>query len=96
MKIAWITKMRLVDNGFMLLDIGMGTGELIELEKQTFETHSSIWMEKMIEEDGFNLISVEIVEFPIIHSDILRKKKPIFGKSCIIESEKVPERRTLG
>lgn len=51
-------------------------------------SHSSYGWKKMIEQAGFDVIRVETVEFPIIHSDFLRKKLHVFGKCCLIVAEK--------
>ena len=51
-------------------------------------SHSSYGWKKMIERAGFKILTVETVEFPIIHSNFLRKKLHIFGKCCLIVSKK--------
>lgn len=51
-------------------------------------SHSSYGWKKMIQEAGFNVLSIETVEFPMIHSDFLRKNIHIFGKCCLIVSKK--------
>lgn len=53
-------------------------------------SHSSYGWKWMIEKAGFSVLSVETVEFPLIQSDFLRKNVHIFGKCCLIVSEKVP------
>lgn len=52
-------------------------------------SHSSYGWKRMIERTGFNVINVETVEFPILHSDVLRKRLHIFGKCCLIVAEKM-------
>jgi len=51
-------------------------------------SHSSYGWKKIIRKAGFNILSVESVEFPLIHSNFLRKRLHIFGKSCLIVAEK--------
>jgi len=51
-------------------------------------SHSSYGWKRMIERVGFNVINVETVEFPIIHSDFLRRNFHLFGKCCLIVAEK--------
>lgn len=52
-------------------------------------SHSSYGWKKMIQEAGFNVLTIESVEFPIIHSNFLRKKMHLFGKCCLIVSKKI-------
>lgn len=47
------------------------------------QSHSSCGWSRLIKSTGFVLISVESVEFPLIHSSILRKRLHIFGQCCI-------------
>lgn len=51
-------------------------------------SHSSYGWKKMIEKAGFNVINVETVEFPLLHSTFLRKRFHLFGKCCLIVAEK--------
>ena len=51
-------------------------------------SHSSYGWKKMIEEAGFKVLTIESVEFPIMHNDFLRKNMHIFGKCCLIVSKK--------
>ena len=51
-------------------------------------SHSSYGWKRMIERAGFDVMNVETVEFPIIHSNFLRKRLHIFGKCCLIVAEK--------
>lgn len=52
-------------------------------------SHSSYGWKRMIERVGFNVINVETVEFPIIHSNFLRERLHIFGMCCLIVAEKI-------
>lgn len=51
-------------------------------------SHSSYGWKRMIERAGFDVINVETVEFPILHSNFLRKKMHLFGKCCLIVARK--------
>jgi 2-polyprenyl-3-methyl-5-hydroxy-6-metoxy-1,4-benzoquinol methylase len=51
-------------------------------------SHSSYGWATLIRNAGFQLISVESVEFPLIHSSILRKSLHIFGQCCVITARK--------
>jgi hypothetical protein len=50
--------------------------------------HSSYGWAKLIKKAGFGLTSAESVEFPLIHSSILRKRLHIFGQCCVITARK--------
>ena len=52
-------------------------------------SHSSYGWRKMIENAGFRVSNIETVEFPVIHSNILRKRLHIFGKCCMIITKKL-------
>jgi len=45
-------------------------------------SHSSYGWTGLIRSAGFQPISVESVEFPLIHSPALRKRLHMFGQSC--------------
>lgn len=51
-------------------------------------SHSSYGWKRIIERAGFDVRIAETVEFPIIHSNFLRKKLHLFGKCCLIVAEK--------
>jgi ubiquinone/menaquinone biosynthesis C-methylase UbiE len=50
--------------------------------------HSSYGWMALIKQAGFHVIAVETVEFPLVHSDLLRRKLHLFGRCCVIVSEK--------
>jgi ubiquinone/menaquinone biosynthesis C-methylase UbiE len=52
------------------------------------QSHSSYGWSKLIRSAGFQPISVESVEFPLIHSPVLRKRLHIFGQCCVITARK--------
>ncbi|NJD54591.1 MAG: class I SAM-dependent methyltransferase [Candidatus Methanoperedens sp.] len=82
----------LEDDGIFLFS-GPGIFEKIRIfmgrSPTHLHSHSSYGWKKMIQEAGFNILSIETVEFPMIHSDFLRKNVHIFGKCCLIVSKKV-------
>ncbi len=51
-------------------------------------SHSSYGWKKYIKRAGFSIINVESVEFPLIHSEFLRKNIHLFGKCCVIVAQK--------
>lgn len=76
---------------------GPGIFEKIRISMGTSPTHlhshsSYGWM-KLIKEAGFDIRSVETVEFPLINSDFLRKNIHVFGMCCTIIAQKIPLRR---
>jgi ubiquinone/menaquinone biosynthesis C-methylase UbiE len=83
------------DLGFFIFT-GPGIFEKIRISLGMSPTHlhshSSYGWKKLIEEAGFEVLSVETVEFPLFDDDFLRKKIHIFGKCCTIISQKVPRR----
>jgi 2-polyprenyl-3-methyl-5-hydroxy-6-metoxy-1,4-benzoquinol methylase len=52
-------------------------------------SHSSYGWQRLLRKAGFEIVRTESVEFPIFHSEILRKQAHLFGKSCIIVGEKI-------
>jgi ubiquinone/menaquinone biosynthesis C-methylase UbiE len=53
-------------------------------------SHSSYGWMNVIRRAGFSVMSVQSVEFPVIHSTFLRKHVHLFGKCCIVVAEKKP------
>lgn len=51
-------------------------------------SHSSLGWKKLIESGGFKVIHIETIEFPILHSEFLRKYLHLFGKCVCIVAEK--------
>jgi 2-polyprenyl-3-methyl-5-hydroxy-6-metoxy-1,4-benzoquinol methylase len=51
-------------------------------------SHSSYGWQSLLRKAGFEIIWTESVEFPVIHSDVLRKQAHLFGKCCVIVAEK--------
>jgi predicted TPR repeat methyltransferase len=62
------------------ISIGSSPGHL--------HSHSSYGWARLINESGFDIISVESVEFPLIDNVFLRKNVHILGKCCVIISQK--------
>jgi 2-polyprenyl-3-methyl-5-hydroxy-6-metoxy-1,4-benzoquinol methylase len=52
------------------------------------QSHSSYGWLRLIKSAGFQPISVGSVEFPLIHSPVLRKLLHIFGQCCVITARK--------
>jgi len=81
----------LIDGGKFIFT-GPGVFEKIRIllgrSPTHLHSHSSYGWKRMIERAGFDVINVETVEFPIIHSNFLRKRLHIFGKCCLIVAEK--------
>lgn len=50
--------------------------------------HSSYGWAGLITNAGLQVVSIESVEFPLIHSSVLRKWLHIFGQCCIIIAKK--------
>ena len=51
-------------------------------------SHSSYGWERLIMAAGLTVESIETVEFPVIHSDFLRKRFHLFGQCCLIVARK--------
>lgn len=79
------------NNGTFIFS-GPGIFEKIKIYLDMSPTHkyscSSYGWKKMIEDSGFRVIHIETVEFPLVHSNFLRKKLHILGKCCLIISKK--------
>jgi len=58
------------------------------LSRTHLHSHSSYGWKKYIEDADFTIKTIESVEFPLIHSDFLRKNFHLFGKCCIIMAQK--------
>lgn len=82
----------LLKDGGKFIFTGPGVFEKIRIllgrSPTHLHSHSSYGWKRMIERAGFDVINVETVEFPIIHSNFLRKRLHIFGKCCLIVAEK--------
>jgi 2-polyprenyl-3-methyl-5-hydroxy-6-metoxy-1,4-benzoquinol methylase len=52
-------------------------------------SHSSYGWQSLLRKADFEIVRTESVEFPIFHSEVLRKQVHLFGKSCVIVAEKV-------
>lgn len=82
----------LLKDGGKFIFTGPGVFEKIRIllgrSPTHLHSHSSYGWKRMIEKAGFKVITVETVEFPIIHSNFLRKRLHIFGKCCLIVAEK--------
>lgn len=83
------------DLGFFIFT-GPGIFEKIRISLGMSPTHlhshSSYGWKKLIEEAGFEVLNVETVEFPFINNGFFRKNIPLFGKCCLIISQKMPYR----
>lgn len=81
------------DNGLFIFS-GPGILEKIRIfigmSPTHLHSHSSYGWKKLIENSGFEVLSVETVEFPLVNNRILRKNIHLFGKCCIVVSKKVP------
>ncbi len=51
-------------------------------------SHSSYGWMRICRRCGFRVKSVETVEFPLVHSDFLRRRVHLLGKCCLIVAEK--------
>lgn len=82
----------LLRSGGIFIFTGPGIFEKIRISLGRSPTHlhshSSYGWQKIIKKAGFELVSVETVEFPILNSEILRKKIHLFGKCCLIVAKK--------
>ena len=82
----------LLKDGGKFIFTGPGVFEKIRIllgrSPTHLHSHSSYGWKRMIERAGFDVMNVETVEFPIIHSNFLRKRLHIFGKCCLIVAEK--------
>lgn len=82
----------MLKDGGMFVFSGPGIFEKIRiclgLSPTHLHSHSPSGWRKIIENAGFTIVSIETVEFPIFHSDYLRKKVRILGKCCIIVARK--------
>jgi ubiquinone/menaquinone biosynthesis C-methylase UbiE len=80
------------DNGLFIFT-GPGILEKFQIFMRMSPTHLyshfSYGWKKLIEEAGFKVLSVETVEFPFINYNFLIKNVHIFGKCCIIVSQKL-------
>jgi|WetSurMetagenome_2_1015567.scaffolds.fasta_scaffold126932_3 2-polyprenyl-3-methyl-5-hydroxy-6-metoxy-1,4-benzoquinol methylase len=78
------------ENGIFIFS-GPGVFEKIKIflgkSPTHLHSHSSYGWRNIIERAGFKILSIETVEFPIIHSNFLRKKIHLFGKCCIIVAQ---------
>lgn len=83
------------DNGLFIFT-GPGIFEKIRIfmgmSPTHLHSHSSYGWKKLIEEAGFEVLSVETVEFPFVNNYFLRRNVHIFGKCCTIVSKKIPFR----
>jgi len=84
----------LLRDGGRFIFTGPGVFEKVKIllgrSPMHLHSHSSYGWGGMIEKAGFEVITVETVEFPLFHSDFLRKKLHLFGKCCLIIAEKMP------
>jgi SAM-dependent methyltransferase len=53
-------------------------------------SHSSFGWKRLIQDAGLQVCSLETVRFPIIHSDLLRRRLHLFGECCLIVASKKP------
>lgn len=53
-------------------------------------SHSSYGWKRCIQDAGLEICSVETVRFPVIHSDLLRRRLHLFGECCLIVAGKRP------
>lgn len=51
-------------------------------------SHSSYGWKKLIHDVDLEICSVETVEFPVIHSNFLRRRLHLFGQCCLIVAKK--------
>jgi SAM-dependent methyltransferase len=51
-------------------------------------SHTPHGWSRYVQNAGFKILDVQSVEYPVIHSEFLRKKFPIFGKCCVIVGQK--------
>ncbi len=52
-------------------------------------SHSSYGWQSIIRKAGFKVIRTESIEFPIFHSELLRRQAHLFGKCCLIVAKKI-------
>ncbi|WP_373838607.1 methyltransferase domain-containing protein [Methanospirillum sp.] len=86
----------LLNEGGIFIFSGPGVFEKIRiylgLSPTHLHSHSPFGWKRIINKAGFEIMNVETVEFPIFHTDFLRKKVNIFGKCLVIISKKEFER----
>ena len=91
--------LKLLDSFYSLLDTdgififtGPGVFEKVKIRLGRSPTHlhghSSYGWARLIKKAGFGLTSVESVEFPLIHSSILRKRLHVLAHCCAITAKK--------
>jgi SAM-dependent methyltransferase len=51
-------------------------------------SHSSYGWKRMIQNEGFSIVSMESVEFPLIDGGFLRQNFHLLGKCCVIVAKK--------
>ena len=85
------TIMDLLYDGGKFIFTGPGLREKVRIRlgrSYHVHSHSSYGWERILKQAGLIVTSVETVEFPIIHSEFLRKKLHLFGKCCLIVARK--------
>lgn len=82
----------LLKDGGLFIFSGPGIFEKIRIHlgfsPTHLHSHSPSGWKRMIEKAGFTIVNIETAEFPIFHSEYLRKNVCIFGKCCIIVARK--------
>ena len=82
----------LLDVGGKFIFTGPGIFEKVKIRfgrsPTHIQSHSSYGWSRLIRSAGFQAISVGSVEFPLVHSPVLRKRLHIFGQCCVITARK--------
>lgn len=82
----------LLDDGGKFIFTGPGIFEKIRIKTGRSPTHvcshSSYGWAALIRSVGFQIVSIESVEFPVIQSSFLRKRLHLLGKCCVIQAKK--------
>lgn len=83
----------LLDDNGVFIFTGPGIFEKIKIfmgksEDDHKHSHSSYGWSNIFNSAGFEVVSIETIEFPILDKEILRKKIHLFGKCCLIVCKK--------
>jgi cyclopropane fatty-acyl-phospholipid synthase-like methyltransferase len=81
----------LLDVGGKFIFTGPGIFEKARIKmgrSPHLRSHSSYGWAELIRNAGLQVVSIESVEFPLIHSSVLRKRLHVLGKCCVIQARK--------
>ena len=82
---------KLLSNEGKFIFTGPGIFEKIRIRlgrSHHVHSHSSYGWKRLIQDAGLRVWSVETVEFPMIHSDFLRRRLHLLGQCCLITAKK--------